>query len=55
MEMITSAFLAKRVIEVTLGRMKELYAQLFFSRVANLTREQYNGLPFAFIGVQKGT
>jgi hypothetical protein len=27
----------------------------FFPRVANLTREQYNGLPFAFIGVQKGT
>jgi hypothetical protein len=27
---------------------------LFFSRVANLTREQYNGLPFSFLRVQKG-
>src|SRR5262249_35462674 len=25
------------------------------TRVANLTREQYNGLPFAFLRVQKGT
>ena len=25
------------------------------TRVANLTREQYNGLPFAFLWVQKGT
>jgi hypothetical protein len=28
---------------------------LFFSRVANLTREQCNGLPFSFLRVQKGT
>src|SRR6184192_2904829 len=25
------------------------------TRVANLTREQYNGLPFSFLRVQKGT
>ena len=25
------------------------------TRVANLTREQYNGLPFAFLRVQKGS
>ena len=37
MEMITSAFLAKRVIEVTLGRMKELYAQLFFFSFVHLS------------------
>ena len=30
-------------------------ADVFFSRVANLTREQYNGLLFAFLRVQKGT
>ena len=29
--------------------------RFFFSRVVNLTREQYNGLPFAFLRVQKGT
>jgi hypothetical protein len=27
----------------------------FFSRVANLTREPYNGLPFGFLRVQKAT
>src|SRR5262249_44234188 len=27
----------------------------FFSRVANLTREPYNGLPCSFLRVQKGT
>ena len=30
-------------------------AYLLFSRMANLTREQYNGLLFAFLRVQKGT
>jgi transposase-like protein len=25
------------------------------TRVANLTREQYNGLPFSFLRIQKGT
>src|SRR5262245_39079256 len=32
-----------------------LQLRLFFSRMANLTREPYNGLPFSFLRVQKGT
>jgi hypothetical protein len=48
--------------DIKLGRIKAFQEtfvglcdrRLFFSRVANLTRERFNKLPFAFLRVQKG-
>ena len=37
----------QRVAQAELAALKK-------TRVANLTREQYNGLPFTFFQVQKG-
>ena len=48
------AIVLARETGAQLGR-ESVRGDLKKTRVANLTREQYNGLPFSFLRVQKGT
>jgi hypothetical protein len=52
----TNRYICQRVMRnVEVEQNEKRAVARFFSRIANLAREQYNGLSFTLFRVQKGT